>query len=42
MLRKLKVVLLSVAREVSGGNAGYVGSKQVLKDVVGIGNDGQF
>ena len=35
------MVSLSVTRVVSGDNVGYVGSKQVLKYLGGIGNDGQ-
>lgn len=42
MLRKLQVVLLNVTREVSGDNIGCIGKKQVSKDLVGFGNDGQF
>lgn len=30
-----------MTRKVSGDNAGHVSSRQVLKNLVGIGNDGQ-
>ena len=41
MSRKLQVFPLNVMVEVFGDNAGYVGSRQILKNFVGVKNDGQ-
>lgn len=41
MLGKLQAIPLSLAMNVFGHNARYVGHRHILKDLVGIGNDGQ-
>lgn len=41
VVRKLQAIPLSLAMNVFGRNARYVGHRHILKDLVGIGNDGQ-